>query len=155
MTLRVFDDAGNMAETSARIVTYEDLPDNDAIPAPQSVNAECSDGVMTVDWADEHYRAKYILFRINGVDLDYSPAEERTKTIDEIEHSDDIVLEAAWMDEYFEVGKQARVDVACTESSGTGIEPVPTGIDQGFPALWALIALPVAICYAIKKYLPH
>ena len=156
ITLRIVDDVGNTAETTARIRSFEGTVEDNTIPAPKNVEANYSDGEISLDWTDKHnYRAKYLLVRINGVDLDYVPLTELATVIDGIEDVNNTKLEVAWMTDGYEGGKWAEIELPYIAPQEINIDPVETGISDTNPSLLALLIFAMVVFAVYKKYLPH
>lgn len=158
--LKIVDDAGRTAEASAKIVVYEGEPQSNVIAAPNNATAEYKNGEINVQWTEKnHYRAEYILFRINDVDLGYLPVSEYTGTIDDIEDIDNTVLKVAWLDKNFEVGEWAEVEITRPEPQEVNIEPVQTGLAQPsislFASLLGALGIVAVVIIIGKKYLPR
>lgn len=146
-----------MAETNAKITVFEGELEDTTLPAPQNVTAEYGNGEIITRWTERKpYQAKYMLFRINDVDLGYLPVSEHTGMIDGIEDIDNAVLKVAWLDKNFEVGEWAEVEIVRPEPEEINIEPVQTGIASPSTSLLAiLIAITVVVVFLNKKYLPR
>ena len=154
ITVRVVDDIGRTAEASVKILTFEGEPVENVMLAPKYVTAECDNDEIVINWTDEkHILAKYILIRVNDVDLDYIPVESLKATISNIESIEKIEsIKVAWLDENLELGEWAEVELNCSEPIND--EPVETGIASISSALLLAggCAFILIICY--KKYLP-
>ena len=154
VVVRIVDDAGRTAEASVNLITLEGEPEDNTMFAPKNVTAECANGEIVVNWTEKkHYLAKYILIRINDIDLDYVPVENLTATINGIDNIDEIEsIKVAWLDNNLELGEWAEVALNCPES--INLEPVETGVELANSALLVvgICALVTIIIY--KKYLP-
>lgn len=148
------DDIGRTAEASVKILTFEGEPVENAMLAPKYVTAECDNDEIVINWTDKkHILAKYILIRMNDVDLDYVPVENLKATISNIESIEKIEsIKVAWLDKDLELGEWAEVELNCSEPVND--EPVETGVASVSLALLVVgfCSLAVMICY--KKYLP-
>ncbi len=155
--LRVVDDVGQMAETTIKIITHEYEGEPYQIPAPQNVSASYASGEIQLDWIRNWpYMAKYILVRIDGVDLDFVPVTELSGVIDGIE-STDVTLEVAWLDKDYMVGEWTKLDIEEKDPpEEINIEPVQTGLSMPELAT-SLFILGIATIGVIanKKYLPQ
>ena len=155
ITLRVIDDAGRSAETTAKIVAREGDGLDSPITPPRLVTAECVDDEITIKWTDKmNARAKYILIRINDIDLDYVPVGEYEATITDIENYGEIEsIKVAWLSYDLEVGEWSELSLNCPEA--VNIEPVETGVKAADSALLGLTLVVIVVLFVYKKYLPR
>ncbi len=148
------DDVGRTAEASVKILTFEGEPVENVMLAPKYVTAECNNDEIVINWTDKkHILAKYILIRVNDVDLDYVPVENLTTIIDNISDIGAIEsIKVAWLDTNLELGEWAEVELNCSELINT--EPVETGVALASSVLFVVgfCSLIAVVCY--KKYLP-
>jgi hypothetical protein len=98
--------------------------------------------------------AKYILARIDGVDLDFVPVTELSGVIDGIE-STDVTLEVAWLDKDYMVGEWTKLGIEEKDPpEEINIEPVQTGMSTPELATSLFVLSVVVVCIiANKKYL--
>ena len=155
ITVRVVDDAGRTAETSARIITFEGEVSDDTMPKPRFVTAECVDNEIVINWTEKrNYLARYLLIRVNEIDLDYVPVENLTTTLNGIDSMSEIIsIKVAWVDENYNLGEWAEVELVCPEA--INIEPVETGVNLPDTSLFILSALLLLAGFIYKKYLPR
>ena len=125
------------------------------MPAPQGVTAECVNGEIKINWPTTHPgQAKYIMIRLNDVDLDYASVEGLSATISEIQNTANISsIKVAWLDNNLELGEWAEVELTCAEP--INLELVETGISSASAALLVLGATAIGSICIYKKYLPH
>ena len=155
VTVRAFNDAGEMAEATTRIVTNEEGQVDDTMIEPRYLASSCSDGEISISWTNSRpRRAKYILVRLNDVDLDYVPVAELGVVINGIDNYNEVAsLKVAWLDENLELGNWAEVALDCPEM--TNVEPVETGVDSTSPDLLVICVVATCIIVVYKKYLPY
>ena len=154
VVVRIVDDAGRTAEASVNLITREGEPEDNTMFAPKYVTAECANGEIVVNWTEKkHYLAKYILIRINDIDLDYVPVENLTATINEIDNINEIEsIKVAWLNNNLELGEWTEVALNCPEP--INLEPVETGVELANSALLAVGICALATIIVYKKYLP-
>ena len=155
VTVRIVDDIGRTAEATVRGVALEGEFEDDTMAAPRNVTAECVNGEIEINWTTARpARAKYLLVRLNDVDLDYVPVEELSVTLDGIENTTNISsIKVAWLDSSLELGEWAEVELVCADP--INLEPVETGISVASISLSALGILAIAGICVYKKYLPR
>lgn len=126
--MRVVDEIGQSAETTVNIITYEEIAEPYQIPAPKNVTATYASNEISLEWIHNWpYMAKYLLVRIDGVDLDFVPVNELASVIDGVENASG-VLEVAWLDGDYMVGEWAMLDVVDdSPPEEIDIDPVQTG----------------------------
>jgi len=161
VTVRVVDDIGRTAEATTLAEALEGVLEDDEVetmPAPRNVVAECSGDEIAIGWNETWpQQAKYILLRLNDVDLDYVPVTELSTTINGIANTAELAsLKVAWLDEDLELGDWADVELTC--AMPVNLEPVETGRNVAsavvfWGGLVAVVAMAMAGVY--KKYLPH
>lgn len=153
--MRIVDDAGRTAETSARIITFEGEVSDDTMPKPRFVTAECVDNEIVINWTEKrNYLARYLLIRVNEIDLDYVPVENLTATLNDIDSMSEIIsIKVAWVDESYNLGEWAEVELVCPEA--INIEPVETGVNLPDTSLFILSTLMIVAGFIYKKYLPR
>ncbi len=97
-TVRVTDWLDSVAEYTSKIVVAEDFA-VEALPTPAGVTARRIDEGIVLDWSEAELAAPYLWIRMNGYDLGYVVATQKTLTIADVEFDEDIVLEVAWLSE--------------------------------------------------------
>lgn len=155
VTVRVINDAGEVAEATVRVVTKEGDGDDDTMIEPRHLTSACSGGEISVAWTDGRPRqARYILVRLNDVDLGYVPVTELSATIGGIDDYGEVTsLKVAWLDENLELGDWAEVALDCP--AAVNIDPVETGEGWASPILLAAGAVAIYAIVVYKKYLPR
>jgi hypothetical protein len=127
VTVRVTDCLDATAEYTSKVVVAEDF-ESELLPSPVGVVARRVDNEIVLDWSEASVAAPYLWVRMNDFDLGYASAEQRTLTITDVDFSEEIVLEVAWlsedsMSEWREVG---WVENESDEPAIEPVEPLPT-----------------------------
>ena len=125
------------------------------MPKPRFVTAECVDNEIVINWTEKrNYLARYLLIRVNEIDLDYVPVENLTATLNDIDSMSEIIsIKVAWVDESYNLGEWAEVELVCPEA--INIEPVETGVNLPDTSLFILSTLMIVAGFIYKKYLPR
>ena len=157
VTVRVTDWLDSVAEYTSKVVVAEDFT-VEALPAPTGVVARRVDDEIVLDWSEAAAMAPYLWVRMNGYDLGYVEAAQKTLLITDIEFDEEIVLEVAWLSEesaseWREVGWiEETVEPAVEEP----VEPPPnsphTGVTfaDGIIPCFAVVACLVTIWWILR-----
>lgn len=98
VTVKVTDMLDSSSEYTSKII-IADEEDVLVLPAPTDVMARKVDDGVVLDWSEAEPAAPYLWVRLNGFDLGYAPADQKSLTIADVDFDEDIVIEVAWLSE--------------------------------------------------------
>lgn len=99
VTVRVTDWLDSTAEYASKVVVTTDGVVAEQLPAPSDVVAERVGNEVVLDWGGAEVVAPYLWVRLDGFDLGFVEAAQKTLTISDVDFSENVVIEVAWLSE--------------------------------------------------------
>ena len=107
--MRITAPDGQRAEAIASVSVRDDFAE-ELLPAPVVLAERQADAVY-FSWHDAPDGAKYLLVRLNGLDLDYVSVRDGVVGIHDLEINDGHILSVAWMDNELNIGNESAVKI--------------------------------------------
>ncbi len=98
VTVKVTDMLDSSSEYTSKVIIANE-EDALILPAPTDVVARKVDDGVVLDWSEAEPAAPYLWVRLNGFDLGYAPADQKSLTITDVDFDEDVVIEVAWLSE--------------------------------------------------------